>query len=38
VFTWRVSSIVVFALVLAAVVQMTRVTLGEETPDRVKQM
>jgi hypothetical protein len=31
VFTWRVSAIIVFALVLAAVVQMTRATLGEET-------
>ena len=31
IFTWRVSSIVVFALVLAAVVQMARVTLGEES-------
>jgi hypothetical protein len=28
---------VVFALILAAVVQMTRVTLGEETPDGAKQ-
>jgi hypothetical protein len=31
IFTWRVTAIVVFALVLAAVVQMTRVTLGDET-------
>ena len=31
IFTWRVSAIVVFAAVLAAVVIMTRVTLGEET-------
>ena len=31
IFTWRVSAIVVFALVLAAVVQMSRVTLGEES-------
>lgn len=31
IFTWRVSSIVVFAAVLAAVVTMTRATLGEET-------
>ena len=30
IFTWRVSAIVVFAAVLAAVVTMTRVTLGEE--------
>jgi hypothetical protein len=30
IFTWRVSSIVVFAAILAAVVTMTRVTLGEE--------
>ena len=34
--TWRVSAIVVFALVLAAVVQMARVTLGEETMERRK--
>jgi|RhiMethySRZTD1v2_1073278.scaffolds.fasta_scaffold28873_5 hypothetical protein len=33
IFSWRVSAIIVFALVLAAVVQMTRVTLGEETQD-----
>ena len=33
VFTWRVTAIVVFALVLALVVQMARVTLGEETGD-----
>jgi len=32
IFTWRLTSIVVFAFVLAAVVQMTRVTLGDETP------
>ena len=31
IFTWRLSAIVVFAFVLAAVVQMTRVTLGDET-------
>jgi hypothetical protein len=30
IFTWRLSAIVVFAFVLAAVVQMTRVTLGDE--------
>jgi hypothetical protein len=34
IFTWRVSAIVVFAAVLAAVVMMTRVTLGEETEAR----
>jgi hypothetical protein len=34
IFTWRVSAIVVFALILALVVQMARVTLGEETGDR----
>ena len=33
IFSWRVSAIIVFALVLAAVVQMTRVTLGEETQE-----
>ena len=33
IFTWRVSSIVVFAAVLAAVVTMTRATLGEESRD-----
>ena len=33
IFTWRVSSIVVFAAILAAVVTMTRATLGEE-PER----
>jgi hypothetical protein len=32
IFTWRLSAIVVFALVLALVIQMTRVTLGGETP------
>ena len=36
IFTWRLSSIVVFALVLAAVVQMARITLGEERPERRK--
>ena len=30
IFTWRVSAIVVFAAILALVVTMTRVTLGEE--------
>jgi hypothetical protein len=30
IFTWRLSAIVVFALVLAAVVQMARITLGED--------
>lgn len=30
IFTWRVSAIVVFAAILAAVVTMTRVTLGED--------
>jgi hypothetical protein len=34
IFTWRLSAIVVFALVLAAVIQMARITLGEERPDR----
>src|SRR5687767_13474756 len=34
IFTWRVSAIVVFALVLAAVVQVSRVTLGEEQAKR----
>jgi hypothetical protein len=34
IFTWRVSSIVVFALVLALVIQMTRVTLGDESKKR----
>jgi hypothetical protein len=33
IFTWRVGSIVVFALVLAAAVQLTRIALGEERPD-----
>jgi hypothetical protein len=33
IFTWRVSAIVVFAAILAAVVTMTRVTLGEDTRD-----
>lgn len=33
IFTWRLSAIIVFALVLAGVVQMARVTLGEETND-----
>ncbi len=33
IFTWRLSAIVVFALILAGVVQMARVTLGEETRD-----
>lgn len=37
IFTWRVSSIVVFALVLALVVQMARVTLGEETGEGRRQ-
>ena len=31
IFTWRLSAIVVFALILAGVVQMARVTLGEDT-------
>jgi hypothetical protein len=31
IFTWRLSAIIVFALILAAVVQMARVTLGEDT-------
>ena len=30
IFTWRLAAIVVFAAVLAVVVQMTRVTLGDE--------
>jgi hypothetical protein len=34
IFTWRVSAIVVFAAVLAAVVMMTRATLGDETEAR----
>ena len=34
IFTWRLSAIVVFAAVLAAVVTMTRVTLGEEPVDK----
>lgn len=34
IFTWRVTAIVLFALVLAAVVQMARVTLGEDRADR----
>ena len=34
IFTWRVTAIVLFALVLAAVVQMARVTLGEDRSDR----
>ena len=34
IFTWRVSAIVVFALVLAAVIQMARITLGEERTER----
>ena len=34
IFTWRVSAIVVFAAVLAAVVMMTRVTLGDESESR----
>ena len=32
--TWRVSAIVMFALILGAVVYMTRVTLGDEGPER----
>ena len=35
IFTWRLTSIVVFALVLAAVVQMARITLGEERSSRI---
>lgn len=31
--TWRIPSIIVFAAVLAAVVLLTRATLGEEGPD-----
>jgi hypothetical protein len=34
IFTWRVSAIVVFAVVLAVVVQMARVTLGEDTAEK----
>jgi hypothetical protein len=34
IFTWRLSAIVVFALVLAAVIQVARITLGEERPER----
>ena len=34
IFTWRVAAIVVFAAVLAAVIQMARVTLGEETGEK----
>jgi hypothetical protein len=34
IFTWRVSAIVVFAAILAAVVTMTRVTLGEDRAER----
>lgn len=37
VFTWRVSSIVLFALLLAVVVQMTRTTLGEESGERRRE-
>jgi hypothetical protein len=33
IFTWRLSAIVVFALILALVVQMARVTLGEDTAE-----
>ena len=36
IFTWRVSAIVVFAMILAAVVQMARVTLGDETNEGAK--
>ena len=34
IFTWRVSAIIVFALVLAAVIQMARITLGEDRAER----
>lgn len=34
IFTWRLSAIVVFALVLAGVIQMARITLGDESPER----
>ena len=37
IFTWRVSAIVVFAFVLAAVVQMTRVTLSDEPSNSGRQ-
>lgn len=33
IFTWRIGSIVLFALLLAAVIQLARMTLGEETAD-----
>jgi hypothetical protein len=36
IFTWRLSAIVVFALVLAGVVQMARVTLGDETSEAAR--
>lgn len=36
IFTWRLSAIIVFAAVLAVVVQLTRTTLGEETPQAAK--
>lgn len=34
IFTWRLSAIVVFALVLAAVIQLARITLGEDRTER----
>jgi hypothetical protein len=34
IFTWRLSAIIVFALVLAAVIQMARITLGEDRAER----
>jgi hypothetical protein len=34
IFTWRVSAIVVFALVLAVVIQLARLTLGDERERR----
>ncbi|NUQ11791.1 MAG: hypothetical protein HUU26_05595 [Gemmatimonadaceae bacterium] len=33
IFTWRISSIVLFALVLAGVIQLARMALGDETSD-----
>lgn len=34
IFTWRIFSIVVFALVLAGVIQLARMALGDEVPER----
>ncbi len=38
IFTWRLSAIIVFAAVLAVVVQLTRTTLGEETPQAAAKL